>query len=93
MTYFKGTNSKNMPNIINNVYGGEVSPADYLTEKDHIVEVDFNTSYKIYKNLTTVLELSYLFQDFDSKVWRTASGEGRHFSDAWRATLNFRYKF
>ncbi|MBQ8173376.1 MAG: hypothetical protein IJ034_05500, partial [Mailhella sp.] len=93
VTYFKGTNDNKLPNIINNVYGGDVTPADYLTDKDHIVEVDFNTSYHIYKNLITVLELSYLFQDIDSSVWRTATGENRDFSNAWRAALNFRYKF
>lgn len=93
VTYFRGTNSSNMPNIINNLYGGGVTPADYLTNKDHIVEVDFNTTYNIYKNLIAVLELSYLFQDFDKDVWRDADGDTRSFSDAWRAALNFRYKF
>ena len=51
------------------------------------------TTYSIYKNLVAVLELSYLFQDISSNVWRNADGEGRNFSDAWRAALNFRYKF
>ncbi len=93
VTYFQGTNSKNMPNIINHQYGGSVSPADYLTTKDYIIEVDFNSTYNIYKNLVAVLELSYLFQDIDGNVWRTAAGEKGDFSDAWRAALNFRYKF
>lgn len=93
VTYFRGTNSSNMPNIINNVYGGSVTPADYLTTKDHVVEVDFDTSYQIYKNFVSVLELSYAFQDFDGGVWKNAAGEGGDFSNAWRAALNFRYKF
>ncbi len=93
VTYFRGTNSSNMPNIINNVYGGRVTPANYLTTKDHVVEVDFDTTYQIYKNFVSVLELSYAFQDFDEAVWRNADGQGRDFSDAWRAALNFQYKF
>lgn len=93
VTYFQGTNDKRMPGLINNVYGGSVSPADYLTDKDHIIEVDFDSSYEIYKNLITVLELSYAFQDIDKDVWRNASGERHDYSDAWRAALNFRYKF
>ena len=93
VTYFQGTNNKNMPNIINNVYDGGVSPASYLTSKDHIIEVDFNSTYQIYKNLFTVLELSYLFQNINSHVWRDADGKDRDFSNAWRAALNFRYKF
>ena len=93
VSYFRGTNSSNMPNIINNIYGGSVSPANYLTTKDHVVEVDFDTSYQIYKNFVTVLELSYAFQDFNGGVWKNAAGENGDFSNAWRAALNFRYKF
>ena len=93
ITYFQGTNNKNMPFDINNLYGGDVSPADYLTTKDSIIEVDFNSSYHIYKNLVAVLELSYLFQDINSNVWRNADNEKADFSDAWSASLNFRYKF
>ena len=93
VTYIQGTNNRHMPDIINNQYGGSVSPADYLTTKDYIIEVDFNSTYSIYKNLVAVLELSYLFQDIDGNVWRNASGEKSDFSDAWRAALNFRYKF
>lgn len=93
VTYFRGTNSSNMPNIINNVYGGSVTPANYLTTKDHVVELDFDTSYQIYKNFVSVLELSYAFQDFDGGVWKNAAGENGDFSNAWRAALNFRYRF
>ena len=93
VSYFSGTNSSNMPNIINNVYGGSVSPADYLTTKDHVVELDFDTSYQIYKNFVSVLELSYAFQDIDGSVWKNAEGQNSDFSNAWRAALNFRYKF
>ncbi|MBR5883053.1 MAG: outer membrane homotrimeric porin [Mailhella sp.] len=92
LTYFQGTNSKKMPELINRS-GGEVSPADYLTRGDSIIEVDFNSTYQIYKNLVAVLELSYLFQDIDDNVWRTADDRKGDFSDAWRAALNFRYKF
>ena len=92
VTYFQGTNSKKMPEIINR-NGGEVSPADYLTRGDSIIEVDFNSTYQIYKNLVAVLELSYLFQDIDDNVWRNADNQKGDFSDAWRAALNFRYKF
>ncbi|MBQ4076696.1 MAG: outer membrane homotrimeric porin [Mailhella sp.] len=92
VTYFQGTNSKHMPRTIERL-GGEVSPADYLTRGDSIIEVDFNSTYQIYKNLVAVLELSYLFQDIDDNVWRTADDSKGDFSDAWRAALNFRYKF
>ncbi|MBR6673357.1 MAG: outer membrane homotrimeric porin, partial [Mailhella sp.] len=92
VTYFQGTNSKKMPEVINR-NGGEVSPADYLTRGDSIIEVDFNSTYQIYKNLVAVLELSYLFQDIDDNVWRNVDDNKGDFSNAWRAALNFRYKF
>lgn len=93
VSYFRGTNSSNMPYIINNVYGGSVTPANYLTTQDSVVELDFDTSYQIYKNFVTVLELSYAFQDIDGGVWKNELGENGDFSNAWRAALNFRYKF
>ena len=92
VTYFQGTNNKKMPEVINR-NGGEVSPADYLTRGDSIIEVDFNSTYQIYKNLVAVLELSYLFQDIDDNVWRNVDNNKGDFSNAWRAALNFRYKF
>ena len=70
-----------------------VSPATYLTTKDHVIEVDFDTTYSIYKNLATVLELGYAFQNFDDDVWRLADGSKADYSNAWRAALNFRYTF
>ena len=92
VTYFRGTNSANMPAMIN-TYGGSVTPASYLTSKDHIIEVDLDTSYEIYKNLITVLELGYAFQDINEGVWKKANVDAGDFSNAWRVALNFRYKF
>lgn len=101
VTYFQGTNDKNMPIYLNRAYltgnpreaRTRVTPSTYLTTKDHIIEVDFDTTYSIYKNLATVLELGYAFQNFDDDVWRLADGRTADYSNAWRAALNFRYTF
>ena len=98
VTYFQGTNNKNMPRLLNRGFvpgldETRVSPATYLTTKDHVIEVDFDTTYSIYKNLATVLELGYAFQNFDDDVWRLADGSKADYSNAWRAALNFRYTF
>ena len=92
VTYVQGTNNKHNAGIIGDPTTG------YLTSKDSLVEVDFNTTYNIYQNLATVLELSYIFEDFDGKnmarnVLGTNTTEKAKFSNAWRAALNFRYTF
>lgn len=85
VVYFQGTNSKHL---------ATANPADpdyhYLTTKDSAVELDFVSTYQIYENLATALELSYIFQDFDKNI---GPRNGQKFDDNFRATLNFRYTF
>lgn len=90
VTYVQGTNNKH--NLI--------APDDgYLTTKDSLVEIDFNTTYNIYQNLATVLELGYIFENFDGKNAANngfdglTAGDKAKFSNAWRASLNFQYTF
>lgn len=90
VTYVQGTNNKH----------NRIAPDDgYLTTKDSLVEIDFNTTYNIYQNLATVLELGYIFENFDGKnavatgAFPATSGDKAKFSNAWRASLNFQYKF
>jgi hypothetical protein len=66
--YAKGTNSKDYlyeknGNVRSANYGG------FLTEKDSLWEVDLNTKYKIYNELTAYLFLGYINADFDKNVW------------------------
>ena len=49
-------------------------PALYMTRRDHAVELDLDTTISIYANLAAMLELSYVFQDFDGEVWRNLPG-------------------
>lgn len=100
VTYVRGTNH------VNNVYHyGVGGPLGYLTKEDSFIEIDFNTTYQIYQNLATVLELSYIIEDFDKGVWGRAYDRNMYswagytfydkakFSDMWRAAINFRYTF
>lgn len=87
VTYVQGTNNKQ--NYLNPGVG-------YLTTKDSLVEIDFNTTYNIYQNLATVLEIGYIIEDFDGKNLARNLGEDNfkyEYSNAWRASLNFQYKF
>ena len=72
----------------------------YLTRQDYGVEVTFDTSYKIYENLTMLLELGYihLWLDQSRAVWgpggTTGQGPGGvNVKDALKAMLHFRYQF
>ena len=89
VTYVQGTNNKHNKLDVND---------GYLTTKDSLVEIDFNTTYNIYQNLATVLEIGYIIEDFDGKnLARNEYGQNTtekfKFSNAWRASLNFQYKF
>lgn len=93
-TYARGTNSPAMARYAAKLHS-PLDPPKYLTTRDSAVEIDLDTTWSIYKNLAAMLELSYVFQDFDGKVWKNLSrdGNGTPFSNAWRAGLTFTYEF
>lgn len=58
-----------------------------LTSKDHLVEVDFNSTYQIYKNLSATLELGYVF------VNQNSLADTPEQDDIFRSGLTFVYNF
>jgi len=74
--YMQGTNDKNTARSI-----------DHLTEDDSVVEIDFDTTYQIYKNLSATLQLGYAIFD-QSKIDSAAEQD-----DIFRSALTFLYKF
>lgn len=65
----------------------------YLTRKDHAWEVDFNTEYKLYENLTLVVELGYIRLDLDKGVWSSVIAMDDVKKNAYKAGLNLNYAF
>jgi hypothetical protein len=69
----------------------------YLTDKDAVFEINFDHTYKIYENLTAVLELGYLHLDVDKDVWKhqtmKPAGQRDGTDDAWKVELNLQYAF
>ncbi|MDO9631993.1 MAG: outer membrane homotrimeric porin, partial [Humidesulfovibrio sp.] len=68
LLYAKGTNDKSY------LYesGGTVQNAKYagfLTTKDSLWEVDFNSRYSIYDDLTLLVYTGYINANFDKDVW------------------------
>ena len=81
--YAQGTNDK-----ANMDFG--IAPHKYMTTEDSVVELDFSTTYNIYKNLSAYLEAAYVFEDFDNNV---QMGRASSYDDAWKVALQFEYKF
>ncbi|MFV0421464.1 outer membrane homotrimeric porin [Oleidesulfovibrio sp.] len=77
VAYVKGTNDEN-------------SGVDFgnLTEEDNAWEVNFDTNYKIYENLTAAVELGWIKLDLDEDVWGSDDTD-----DAWKAGVNLTYSF
>lgn len=100
VTYIQGTNNRSMA-----AYADPHYVQQYLTTRDSVIELDFESVYSMYKNLALVLEASYIIQNIDGKLWaRAAPGSGvgglrrqgvdrMHFSNAWNLGLNLRCTF
>lgn len=86
--YAKGTNDKD-------TYGpGGAYNFNYgrsLTEKDTLYEVDFNTAYKLYDELTLSLDLGYLNLKTKESRWNNVSGMKG--GDAWKISTGVLYQF
>lgn len=68
----------------------------YLTTLDTGLEVNVDTKYKMYDNLTLYLELGYIHLWLDKGTWgkfENLAGNTLNQKDAWKASLNFVYNF
>ena len=81
--YIEGTN-ENQPNTYNPGFVDGIK----LTEDDSAIEIDFDTTYQIYKNLSATLQLGYVF--FDQSNLAPLAEEQ---DDILRSALTFVYKF
>ena len=91
--YIQGTNNKdigaqyttaaNQGNVRNIQYGRT------LTTKDSVWEIDLNSKYPIYPELTAYLEMGLLFPSFSKSVWGDSYGG----STAHKVSLGLSYEF
>ena len=89
VAYYRGTNDND---VVKNGWNLNLRDALYLTDKDDAIEVNFDHKYKIYENLTAVLELGYIHLDLDRSTWGRGWA-GKKTEDAWKAEVLFRYSF
>lgn len=89
--FVKGTNNTEMarqgvaisPTVDNN--GREL----YMTTADKAWEVNFDTEYKIYKDLTLAVEIGYINLDLDKNVWGTRADLYRENNVRGAVTLQY----
>lgn len=110
VNYFGGTNDTKMASYITGrktvdnsgraVYRNMTdfnSPlGTYLTTSDTGAEINLDSTYKVYENLSFVLELGYIHLWLDKDVWggyQKTAGDSLNYKDAWKATLNMIYSF
>ena len=58
-----------------------------MTTSDSAWEIDFLSTYKLYKNFSASLMLAYLITDFDEDI------RADRYDNAFRGTLMFAYNF
>lgn len=92
--YYTGSNDEDAVKNGAGIFGGAfTNDPVYLTRKDHALEVNFDSEYKIYENLTLAVELGYIHLDLDSDVWRNAINTDNLNKNLWKAGLNLSYAF
>ena len=87
--FYTGTNNTRM--VTSGPVSGVESGNVYLTTKDHAWEVNFDSQYKIYENLTLAAEMGFVRLDLDKDVWGSKlSGVDK---TAYKVGLNLNYAF
>lgn len=61
----------------------------YLTTKDGLWEVNVDSQYQIYKDLTLAIEFGYINLDYDESIW----GNDTYNENNFKAAMSLNYKF
>ena len=87
--FVKGTNNTEM--VRHGDWAGiDSTDGVYLTTADKAWEVNFDTQYKIYQDLTLGVELGYINLDLDENVWQNASD---YRENNFRGAVTLKYAF
>lgn len=70
--YIRGTNNPDM--VTRNPLFTDTTPGGYLTYGDEAFEIDIETKYDIYENLSLVLDGAWLRVNWDKSVWDGING-------------------
>ena len=89
--FIKGTNNTEMARQGITSPTGKSGRELYLTTADKAWEVNFDTQYKIYKDLTLAVELGYIHLSLNDGVWGNVLDNTNR--NAYKASVNMRYAF
>ena len=87
--FVKGTNNTEM--VRSGWASLDSNDGLYLTTADKAWEVNFDTQYKIYKDLTLAVELGYIHLSLNDGVWGNVLDNTNR--NAYKASVNMRYAF
>lgn len=101
VAYWGGTNSPSMTKYMSSGSGVHSKGWDhiddsviYLTTKDHLVEFNVDSTWKIYDNLEATVELGYIINGIDRAQWaKYGNGATWQKADAWKAGVILSYQF
>ncbi len=85
--FYTGTNDTAMARTVGDL---RTDRGIYLTSDDHAWEINFDSQYHIYENLTLAVELGYIHLDIDNNVWNTVEDLDKN---AYKAGLSLNYAF
>ncbi len=94
VAYWNGTSSPELleDGVIAGMPGtGNSGSYMYMTTKDHLIEVNVDSTYQIYENLQAVLQLGYIANGFSGGNNRWSAIYDK--KDAYKAALIFNYSF
>ena len=86
----KGTNNTEMvrSGVVAHDAMATVGNNMYLTTKDKLWEVNFDSQYKLYEGLTLAFELGYIYLEADKELWNDLYKENN-----FQAAFSVTYKF
>ena len=88
--YFKGTSDKDAAASL----AGGWTNTDIFTKDDSAVEVNFESVYTIYENLSAVLDLSMVDVDFDKTAGARTTATSKDMDEtAYKACFQIQYNF
>ena len=91
LIYAQGTNDKHTYSAVAGENNYNVTYGRTLTEDDNLWEIDFNTAYKLYDELTLSLDLGYLNMSTKKERWDNVDGQKG--GDAWKVSTGVLYSF
>jgi hypothetical protein len=103
VVYFHGTNDADLLkdhgldiNYGDGAAGSRLGGIVYgrtLFDKDHIWEVSMVNNYQIYEELSAIVELGWLYANFDEDSWQNVDASFGGVEQAWKLSFGATYNF